>query len=214
LQIVGVVKTAKYHSVWEEPVPMLYRPLQRERLAQATLLIRTHSQASSAASLAPAIRELIQQLDHTLPMAAPLTWSDQIQQAVAPQRAAAALLGMFSISALVLASVGLYSVLAYAVAQRTREIGVRIALGAEPAHVRRQVIGRGVLLTGIGLGIGGVFSSILAPLFATLLPGILTTDPITLGAVSLLLLTVATIASLRPAQSASRVDPLKAIRAE
>jgi ABC-type antimicrobial peptide transport system permease subunit len=131
-----------------------------------------------------------------------------------PQRAGATLLGIFSVLGLVLASVGLYGVVAYAVAQRTRDLGIRMALGAESSDIYRVVLGHGVKLTSFGLIIGVVAALIMARMTQGVLFGVSTTDPITLGSVAAILATVALLASFIPARRATRVDPMSILRGE
>jgi ABC-type antimicrobial peptide transport system permease subunit len=134
--------------------------------------------------------------------------------ALMPQRIIATLIGTFGLVGLLLAAVGVYGVVAYLVVQRTREIGVRMALGARTGDVLRLVLQRGVVLTGIGLGLGLLLSLGLTRFVSGLLVGVSPTDPATFAGVVLLLASVALLASYLPARCATRVDPMVALRAE
>jgi ABC-type antimicrobial peptide transport system permease subunit len=125
---------------------------------------------------------------------------------------AAGLLAVFGVLALVLASVGIYGVMAYSVSQRSREIGLRMALGAQPSDVRRLVLRQGIALTLVGLTLGTIFAMLLARTMASLLFGLSTTDPVTFVGAAVVLAIVALIASLLPARRASRLDPLLVLR--
>lgn len=207
--VIGVARTIPYHRMWEEPIPMMYVPAAG-RLAGTTLLVRS---AGTSPAIVQALREVVARLD-PLAVTTIRTVREQLTESIQPQRVAASLLGLFSVCALVLASVGLYSVLTYAVAQRTREIGLRIALGAEPPRVLRQVVARGLGLAAVGLLAGLGLAALATPLLASMMPGVPTRDPITFAVVSGVLLIVAALASVRPARRAARVDPLIALRTE
>jgi ABC-type antimicrobial peptide transport system permease subunit len=142
----------------------------------------------------------------------PLT--DTVSRTTAEQRFTMTLVGLFAAIALGLAALGVHGVVSCAVAQRTREIGIRIALGAHPQAVRRRVVADGLLLSGIGLAVGLAGALALARLFASLLYGVSATDPITLAGVAGVLGLVAVLASYLPARAATRVDPTVALRVE
>jgi putative ABC transport system permease protein len=161
----------------------------------------------------PAIRREIAALDRDLPVQSG-TMEDALGLSLLPQRAGATLLGIFSVLGLVLASIGLYGVVAYAVAQRTRDLGIRVALGAEARDVYRVVLGHGVKLTMLGLLIGVGAALLLARLARGVLFGVSSTDPVTFGSVAAILAAVALLASFIPARRATRVDPMVALREE
>jgi putative ABC transport system permease protein len=176
-----------------------------------TLVMRT---AVSPASIAAAGQHAIHALDPELPVFDVATMEQLKYSSVAEQRFAARLLGVFAALALVLASVGLYGVMSYAVALRTHEIGVRMALGAKKSDVLRLVLGQGFRLTAIGLG-GGILGALgLTRFLSSLLYGVRPTDPMTTSAVALILAGVALLASYIPARRATKVDPLVALRDE
>jgi len=165
-------------------------------------------------SLAPALRRIISTVDPEQPVSNIGTMDDILDVAIADHRQQMTLLGTFAGLALLLASIGLYGVLSYAVTQRSREIGLRIALGATAASVVRMVVGRGLLLTGTGLAIGLAASWALTRLMKNLLYGVQATDATTFAAVTALLATVALIACWLPARRAGRVDPIVVLREE
>jgi len=142
------------------------------------------------------------------------TVDQQLSQQLAPRRFQTALLGLFSLFALLLASVGIYGLMHYSVAQRTREIGIRIALGAERNRIVVMVLRQGVVLVSIGLGVGFALDWVATRLLSNLLYGVKPSDPFTLASVSLLLVGVALIASVVPACRAASIDPMRALRTE
>jgi predicted permease len=212
--VIGVARDAKYNAVTEDPTPFLYQPLRQNYSPAAVLHVRA---ASDAGSLAQAVRREVQQLDPTLSVFNIRTLEDQVATSLAPLRINVILLSIFGGLALLLASVGLYGVASYSVAQRTREIGVRMALGANPSAVLRLVLGRGLLLVAIGLSAGiaaALALTIPIPDAEALLPNVSLRDPVTFVATSLLLGAVALVASFIPAWRATRIDPLIALRTE
>jgi predicted permease len=209
-EVVGVAHDSKNRSLDESAAPYFYLPFFQYYQPNMTLEVRT---AGNAAAIIPAVRREIAALDRDLPVQSG-TLEDALGLSLLPQRAGATLLGIFSVLGLVLASIGLYGVVAYTVAQRTRELGIRVALGAESRDIYRAVLGHGVKLTMFGLIIGIVAALILARLAQGVLFGVSSTDPITLGAVAVILAAVAFLASFIPARRATRVDPMVALRAE
>jgi len=168
-----------------------------------------------ASLLAAPVRRSVQELDPTLSVFNVRTLEEQVAQSLQPARFNAILLTTFGGLALLLASIGLYGVANYSVSQRTREIGVRMALGARPSTVLRLVLGQGLLLVAIGLVVGFVVAWLLAArLPADLLGGVQPRDPLTFAATSLLLGAVAMLATYIPARRATRIDPLLALRTE
>jgi putative ABC transport system permease protein len=176
-----------------------------------TIVVRTEGEPLS---LAPAAQREIQAIDPDQPVADVRTMEQLIATSVARARFNALLLALFAALALILASVGIYGVMAYAVVQRTREIGIRIALGAQSRDVLKMIVGQGMMLTLIGVGLGLVGAFALTRLMSSLLFGVSATDPLTFAVVSFLLSAVAFLACYIPARRATRVDPMVALRYE
>jgi len=172
------------------------------------------SSADNPISLAGSVREVIKQMDRDQYVAAIQPMTKLVTDSVARRRFNALLTGLFSIVALLLASIGIFGVLTYTVAQRTQEIGLRVALGAQTRDVLRLVLGQGVRLILFGLAVGLAASFALTRVLGGMLFGVTPTDPLTFVAVSLLLTSVALIACYIPARRATKVDPLVALRYE
>jgi ABC-type antimicrobial peptide transport system permease subunit len=153
-------------------------------------------------------------LDPALPIFDVETLTDHLGLALFPARLAAAILGSFGLLALVLAGIGVYGVISYGVSQRTREIGIRMALGADKSDILRSVVGQGLLLAGIGLGLGLAISVMLTRFLGRLLYGVSPTDSATFAGVFLLLALIAAIASYIPGRRATGIDPMSALRYE
>ncbi|HMB26753.1 MAG TPA: FtsX-like permease family protein, partial [Blastocatellia bacterium] len=166
------------------------------------------------ANLLAAIRQAVREVDANLPLFDVKTQVEQASQSLAQERLFAALLSFFGALALALAALGLYGVLAHSVAQRTKEIGVRMALGAEARHVLRLVIGQGMLLICIGVAAGLILAYWLTKWLSGWLYDVGATDPLTFGAIALLLTAVALLACWIPARRATKVDPMIALRCE
>ena len=210
--VIGMARNAKYNAVAEAETPFIYQPIRQNYTPAGVLHVRANLDAGA---LAAAVRREVQQLDPTLSVFDIRTLEDQVSESLAPLRVNVILLTAFGALALVLASIGLYGVASYSVAQRTREIGVRMALGARRGSVFGLILGQGLLLVGIGLGLGlagALAASRVIP--ADLLPEISPRDPVTFGATSALLAAVALVASFIPAWRATRIDPLVALRTE
>jgi putative ABC transport system permease protein len=210
-QIVGVVATVKLFNLAEKPRFEGYEPLLQYPMADASVVLRTHGDPTA---LAGAVREQIHQLDPQQPVAEVAALGDLLGQSVAQPRFRAVLLAVFAVLALLLAAIGLYGVLAYSVAQRTQEIGIRMALGAQPNQVLRSVIARGMLLVAIGLALGAAAALSLGRLISAFLFGITPRDPFTLAAVIVVFAAIALVSCWIPARRAMRVDPLVALRYE
>jgi predicted permease len=212
-KVIGEVKDSKYINLTEAPLPFFYAPFRQVYRADMGLVfyIRTTTDPNGAFTT---LRQDIQSTDPNVAIvdAAPL--AQHIVQSLYPEKIAAYLLSVLGGLALLLAAVGLYSVMAYSVAQRTHEIGIRMALGADPLHVLGLVVGQGLPLTLIGIGAGMAASLAVTRLLASFLYGTTTTDPITFIAVPLLLAGVALLATYIPARRATKVDPLVALRHE
>ena len=210
--VIGVARNATYNGVGEDPIPFIYQPLRQNYTPAATLHVRA---AGNAAGLATHVRRMVQEVDPTLSVFNIRTLEEQVSQSLQPMRFNVIMLTTFGGLALLLASIGLYGVANYSVTQRTREIGVRMALGAQPSSVMKLVLGHGVLLVAIGLGVGLVlafFATSFVP--PALLLNVQPRDPTTFAITSTLLGAVAMLASYIPARRATRIDPLAALRTE
>ena len=212
-EIVGVVGGMQDLIPGERPKPYVFRPLGQAFAPQMTLLVHT---SSEPAALLPALRRAIVATDPTLAVYDTRTIRDHLRdgQALLFTRIGSAFAIAFGLLALVLATVGVYGVVAYSVAQRTREIGVRVALGAHASSIMRLVIGQGVRLAGIGAGIGLLVAMVATGALGAILYGVSPRDPVVLSAVICLVLTVAAAATLVPALRAMRVDPVRALKAD
>jgi len=209
--IIGVVGDIR-HDGLDVPVrSMVYWPHPELATSWMTLVIRT---GSDPLSLAPSVQRAVLELDRELPIADVRTMAQLLAHSLARVRFATLLLVLFALVALALAAVGIYGVMSYAVAVRTREIGIRMALGARAADVLRLILGRAVILVGVGLGLGLVAALALTRLMESLLYGVSATDPVTFLSIPLLLMAVALIACYVPARRAARVDPMIALRCE
>jgi putative ABC transport system permease protein len=156
----------------------------------------------------------VRELDRELPVFAMRPLEEYVASSVGPQKFYATLVGLFAIVALTLAAVGLYGVIAYAVSQRTHELGVRVALGATGERIARMVVNQGLMLAIAGVTVGVVAALLVTRVLGSLLFGVSALDPLTFGAVLILLVAVAVVASYVPARRAARVDPLVAMRGE
>jgi putative ABC transport system permease protein len=164
--------------------------------------------------LAPAVRESIASLDPAVPVTAVQTMDDVVAGATARPRFTLVLLATFAGVALVLAAVGIYGVISYAVSRRTHEIGVRMALGATPRNVVRLIVGQGMRVVAVGVAVGLAGALLVTRLMTNVVYGIRVTDPLTYAAVSVLLVVVALVASYVPARRATRIDPLASMRVD
>ena len=209
--VVGIAKDSKYGQLNEVPTPYMYMALDQNFASAAVLHVRSAAQPATVLS---AVREIVRTLDPNLPLFDARTMHEHLRTAVFAQRMAANLLGVMGILAVVLAAVGLYGVIAYAVSQRTQEMGIRLALGAAPGDVLKMVVRQGLVLTTVGLGVGLVLAFAATGFMRSLLPGITPRDPLTFIAVPAALLVVALIASLIPARRAGSIDPVVALRYE
>jgi len=210
-EVVGVVRNSKERGLTADASPTIYKPLLQNYQSPLTLHLRT---AMEGQPLLAALRREVRSLDGTLPVYDIGTLAQQRDGSLYTERLAAALLTLFGLLALSLAAVGIYGVLSYVVTERTREMGIRLALGARPRDLLRLVVGQGLVLTLIGLVIGVGASFALTRLIAKLLFGVSATDPLTFVVIPLLLTGVALLACWIPARRATRVDPLAALRYE
>ena len=210
-QVVGIARDVKVTSLTERPRPLVYMPMQQDYAPQVTLHVRA---AGDATKLVAALRSEIQALDPNLSVLDVETMSERVNQSLQGERTQATLLGSAGVIALLLASLGLYGVMSYMVAQRTREIGIRMALGASRGNVLGLVLKQGATLVSVGvvIGLGAAFG--LTRLLASSLFGITAVDPLTFAGTSLVLVLVSLVASYLPARRATKVDPIIALRYE
>jgi predicted permease len=211
MRIVGIAKDGKYFNIGETTQPFIYFPIEQEYEPSATIIARTSGEPSP---MIASVRGEIAKLDGTMPVYDAKTLAEHLGVSLFPARVAAAFLGGFGMIALVLAAIGIYGVTSYSVAQRTREIGIRMALGAERRHVISMILRQGIKLTLLGVMIGLAVSFASTRLMASILYGVSATDVLTFVAVPVLLAAVATLAGYLPARRASRVDPIKALRCQ
>ncbi|HEY4231051.1 MAG TPA: ABC transporter permease [Thermoanaerobaculia bacterium] len=211
MQIVGVVGDVKSLALDVEERPAVYRPLEQAPNRSLTLVVRTHL---STGALAAAIENEVRSIDSELPLYAVRTMDEAMARTLAQRRFAMRLLGLFAAAALLLSAVGISGVIAYGVSQRTQEIGIRMALGARPADVRRMLLREGAGLAGLGVALGLAGAFLLTGLMSSLLYGVGPRDPLTFLLVSGVLAAVALGATDVPARRASRVDPMKALRSD
>jgi putative ABC transport system permease protein len=210
-EIVGVVGDVKHYSLDQATTMQTYEPYTQQTFSYMTLVVRT---AGDPTTLSSAIRGEVLKLDKEQPVSSIRTLEQNFAASLAQQQFAMVLLGVFAAVALVLAAVGIYGVLSYAVTQRTHEIGIRMALGAGRRDVLKLVVGKGMLLTLIGVAAGIVAAFGLTRLMSGLLFGVTATDSATFVGVGIGLLVVALLACLIPARRATKVDPLIALRYE
>jgi len=214
LTIVGVVPDVKHISFREETAPEMYVVYtQRQWPSMLNLRVALRTKADPA-SMTASVREAIHSIDPDLPLAKVATLTTLVDDSLSQPRFAMLLLASFGVLALLLASTGMYGVISYSVAQRTQEIGIRMALGAERRNVFGMVLSQGARLAGLGIALGLVAALGVTRLMASFLYGVQPADPLTFAIVSLLLVGTALLACYLPARGATRVDPLVALRHE
>jgi predicted permease len=211
LEVVGVVKTGKYRSLAEDPKPYFYSALSQRRPAAMTLVLRTNGDPLAVVG---SVRTALHAIDPQVPMFAVKTMPVHLSWPLWGPNLAATFSLAFGVLALMLSAVGLYSVMAYVVSQRTREVGIRMALGANRRDVLRMVTGQGMKLAVFGVLLGLVMAIALSKVISSLLIGVSSYDVATFAVVSGLLTFVALIACYLPARRATKVDPLVALRYE
>jgi putative ABC transport system permease protein len=210
-KIVGVVGDVRDVALSRKPGPMMYVPFAQAPLYGGEVVVRS---SLSASSVAAGIRQAVHSIDKDLPLTDVESFPDALGASVARERFRTLVLSSFSGIALILAAVGIFGVISYSASQRTHEIGIRMALGAQQRDVLRLILGQGAKLALLGLGAGAVAALLLTRLMASLLYGVSATDPLTFCAVALVLLGVAVTACYIPARRAMRVDPMVALRHE
>jgi len=212
LEIVGVVADAKYRNLREQAPQTVYLPLsQSSSMVQRTFCVRA---SGIPRNLITRIRHEVRGLDPNLPVFDIKTFEDQVNESVSQERLVATLSSFFGFFALLLAALGLYGVMAYSVARRTREIGIRMALGAQTGNVLRLVLRETLLLVLIGIALGLPAALAATRLTKGLLFGLTATDPFTIALATLVMIAVASLAAWMPARRAARVDPMVALRCE
>src|SRR6266404_3880724 len=210
-EIVGVVRNTVENNIGEEPQPVAYLPLTQNYSPAAIMLVRTSGRPEALIST---VRSQVQSLDSNLALTNVQTIGELLSQGLWAPRMGAALLAVFGGLALILAVVGVYGVLSYSVNQQTREIGIRMAMGAQPGRVLQLVVGQGMRLAGAGLILGLIVAFAAMRVLGSLLFGVSSHDPLTFGAVSLVLALAAALACYIPARRATKVDPIIALRYE
>jgi len=211
LEIIGVVRNTKYLDMREDNRRIVYQPLAQATPSRMTLFVRT---ARSATDVFALIKREVHDLDPAVPLFGPQTMEGRVNEALRQEQLLAIVSSYLGALGLVLTTVGVYGVISYAVRQRTREIGVRLALGAEAGDILKLVIRRGLSLTFAGIALGLTAALALIRVLSSLLYGVVATDPFTFVGVSLLLIITALLACYLPAQRATKVDPLVALRCD
>ena len=210
-EVVGVVGDVKQLGLAEENPPEIYLPHAQLPIGAVDVVLRT---SVAPRSLAPAVTAVVRSLDAELPIARLSTLDEVVARSISQPRFYVLLLGSFAGTAMLLAALGIFGVMSYAVVQRSREIGIRVALGADPKQVLGMVLGQAARLAAAGVGLGLVGALSLSRVIASLLFAMSATDPATLAGVAALLMAVALLASYLPARRATRMDPLAALRSE
>ncbi len=211
LTVVGVSADMRNTSLADEPDAEYFVPYAQSPGASMALVVRT---ALDPMSVASAIQAVVRELDKNLPVSEVATMAVRVSQSTSARRFSVALLGVFAMIGLMLGAVGIYGVVSYSVSRRTREIGLRMALGAAGGRIAAMVVGRAVLLAVAGVAIGITGSLALTRLLGSMLFGVSATDPVVFGAASVFLVALSALAAYIPARRASRVDPLVALRHE
>jgi putative ABC transport system permease protein len=211
LEIIGIAKDGKYNLLGEPPTEYMFVPFLQSYDGKMTLIARTHGQTDG---LAAAIRQEVASLDSEMPVYGIKTMPRFLDRILSGPKSIAALVSIFGLVALMMAAVGLYGVMTYSVTRRTREIGIRMALGARQRDVVRLVVYQGLRLASVGLTLGLAASLFLTRLMSGLLFSVSTADPVTYAAVSLMLVGVSLSACFIPARRATKVDPMIALRQE
>jgi putative ABC transport system permease protein len=211
LEVIGIARDAKYRNLFEQRRLTFYQPLAQDY--QAALVVHLRPSGDPMALAGP-LQHTVHALDPEIPVYRIQPLAERLAGSLGQQRTAATLIGGFGALALLLAAIGLYGAIAYSAAQRTREFGIRLALGAQAPDLLRQVLREGVMLGALGLAIGLVGAVAITRVLRSQLFGVTPTDPLSFTVVSLLLLVVAVVASLVPARRATRVDPMVALRSE
>ncbi len=211
MRIVGVARDGKYFNIAEDTRTFIWTPLTQDYMSSGMIVVRT---TGNPDTMFAAVRGEVQALDPNLPLFDVTTLKNHMRLALFPARVAATVLGVFGLVALLLSAIGIYGITSYAVSQRTHEIGIRMALGAQLRDVLRLVLNHGLKLTLIGAALGLVGAYLATRAITAVLYGVSATDPLTFVSVSVLLIGVALLACYVPARRATKVDPLIALRNE
>ena len=209
LTIVGVAANAHMVSLGDESSPYVYVPFMQQYHSRVSLIVKT-----AGATVIPQVRALVREMNRNLPITTAMPLADVTAIGLVPQRIAASVAGTLGIVALLLAAIGIYGVTSYSVSRRTREIGIRLALGADRRSVLALVLGQGMMLTTIGVLVGLAGGAAASQLLRSLLFGISTVDPVAFAGATALLIVIALAATYIPARRAMRVDPMVALRRE
>jgi putative ABC transport system permease protein len=210
-EIVGVVGDVRYASVDSEPMPEIYVPHTQQSWYFMALAVRT---SSDPMAMIRSVRREVLAVDQDQPVYQIQSMQDLVSKSIAQPRFYSTTLGVFAILALILAGVGVYAVMSYSVTQRTHEIGVRMAMGAERRDVIKLILKEGLLLVVIGMSIGLAGALALTRIVASLLFGVSPNDVITFALIALLLILIALLACYIPARRATRIEPMVALRYE
>jgi predicted permease len=211
LEVVGVVEDLRLTSLIAPVEPTIYIPLAQFGYPAMSIVVKV---AGDPLAIVPAMRRELRAVDPLLPLEEIRTMEAVLDASLAQRRFGMLLLGFFAVSALALVVIGLYGVIAYGVAQRTHEIGIRTALGASRWDVLRLVLGEGARVTAIGVGLGLAGALVLSRVLGRMLHEVSAVDPMTLGVVTMLLVVTALVASWMPARRAMSVEPVQALRGE
>jgi len=211
--IVGVCADTHYSNLRDDPPPVFFLSYRQAPDVSwgMTFVVRTRT---PRATITPSLRAAVSSVDRDLPLIEVRTQQEQIDQITASERVFANLTAAFGVLALVLACIGIYGITAYSVAQRTNEIGIRMALGAQPERVLRMVLGEASWMTAVGVAVGVAASLALSRIIVSLLYGMKAWDPATFAGSAVILMVVALGASWIPARRAASVDPMRALRHE
>jgi putative ABC transport system permease protein len=211
IMVVGVIANARTQSLAQAAVPQIYLDIYQTGAKRLAILLRGRL---DTAAIADEVREQVQSLDPTLPVSGAQTLNETVSVSLAQRRFSMEMVSLFALTALLLAGLGIYGVISYLVSERTHEIGIRLALGADRRNILRMVLRQGLGLAIAGAAVGLVGAVVLSHLMTGLLYGVRPTDPLTFAGVAVLLIIVALFACYIPARRAIRVDPLVALRYE